>query len=741
MSKKLLFFTTILELFILFWGFTPDCSYAAEMQITVNNEHIVGLRTDETVAAISTNEYMTPVSMTNDTVYTSKRVSFKNELKVLATIDFSEVYSGYDPETMFGAFTFQTYGDMNSDGIEDIVLSPFFFTSSGDIQDDSLTMFLFSSDQAYIKNGTLLDSLVYRSYPREGVIADFNGDNKIDYYGACHGAHNQAILGEQNILLLSTSKNTLKDVSYSNLPSITDFSHGADVADIDKDGDLDIFLVNNANEGNYFLINDGTGSFTKDDSSSRISEVLIKHTDYTKGSFYDVNNDTFPDLIFTAIAPNDPDDFTELYYNRIVYNDGNGGFFVEDSIALPLGGFGYQTITTNIDPIDLNNDGNIDFILSQSEYDPETAWRGQYHQVLINDGSGNFRDETATRIPYQNFDNVEEMFMTFPNRTYFADINFDGHTDIVVNAFSHLISLDNPVPTLIYINEGDGTFLPLSGDKVYSKSDYGFLGISLAPIDFDKDGDIDLIGLNSTQYSDLSLYGSKGMDVILFENEVISNTNCNGYNNDCQTTSGCVSVSSPSEVIADNSPTFRWNGHACATWYKLFVKDSEDKSTFSQWYDTDEVCSGTTCKVSPDLNLPDGEYEWFIKSWNTNTNQWYPGLSFTVQTNGKQPAKITLVSPADITKDTIPTFNWIEDIDSTWYKFYLQNTVTNTKFVQWYEIEDNYSNYPEVSCSSGMCSLTMDRLLETGNYTFWIKGWNDYGSGEWSEGMSFFVSE
>ena len=65
--------------------------------------------------------YTYPVAMTADTVYTDKEVKFKSEYKVLATIDFTEVYSGYDPLTMHAAIKFQTYGDLNNDGMEDIV--------------------------------------------------------------------------------------------------------------------------------------------------------------------------------------------------------------------------------------------------------------------------------------------------------------------------------------------------------------------------------------------------------------------------------------------------------------------------------------------------------------------------------------------------------------------------------------------------------------------------------------------
>ena len=49
-----------------------------------------------------------------------------------------------------------------------------------------------------------------------------------------------------------------------------------------------------------------------------------------------------------------------------------------------------------------------------------------------------------------------------------------------------------------------GIFLPLPDEKVYSGYDPGQVGICLSPIDFDNDGDIDLIGLNPIGYDSQS---------------------------------------------------------------------------------------------------------------------------------------------------------------------------------------------------------------------------------------------
>ena len=470
--------------------------------------------------------YTYPVAMTTDTVYTDKEVKFKSGYKVLTTIDVTKMYSGYDPETMFVGITFQTFGDLNNDNIEDFVLSPSLWIKTTATDDhfnfnvSSSTVFLLSENKTFAKNTGFIEDNIIRVLPREGIIADFNGDGKNDYFSACTGQDSFPFPGEQNILMLSTEYGTLKDVSNTHLPLQDDFSHGVGAADIDGDGDLDIFIVNNGGNGlfdSYFLINDGTGMFTKDDSPSRISQSLIKFQGITSGTnayystarLFDMNGDTFPDLLLATISQDNHEDFTEYYYSRIVYNDGNGSFFSNNVVEFPPGGFGEQTITTDIDPIDINNDGKIDLILSQTST-IGWLWSGQYHQVLINDGSGNFQDETANRIPYQNFKNVDCM----PNQTFLTDINSDGFLDIVINTGSELVSGNNIIsPTIIYINNGDGTFLPLPNENICSEVG---CGNTLVPIDFDKDGDIDLIGLNNK---------STGVDVVLFENETFTTSN------------------------------------------------------------------------------------------------------------------------------------------------------------------------------------------------------------------------
>jgi hypothetical protein len=61
--------------------------------------------------------------------------------------------------------------------------------------------------------------------------------------------------------------------------------------------------------------------------------------------------------------------------------------------------------TLDIKPVDLNHDSHVDLVTSSTDAPPHAtdcctdAYRGRIVQILINNGNGTFRDETASRIP------------------------------------------------------------------------------------------------------------------------------------------------------------------------------------------------------------------------------------------------------------------------------------------------------------------------------------------------------
>ncbi|MCP4021888.1 MAG: serine protease [Desulfobacteraceae bacterium] len=202
-----------------------------------------------------------------------------------------------------------------------------------------------------------------------------------------------------------------------------------------------------------------------------------------------------------------------------------------------------------------------------------------------------------------------------------------------------------------------------------------------------------------------------------------------------------VTLSSPSGTISDSTPAYTWTAASNATWYKLYVWDANHNETISQWYEATNVCSGGTCTVTPSTTLSAGSYQGYLKSWNDSGSQWGSAVSFAMANSSDLPSQITLVSPSGTLAAGTATFVWNEDSKATWYKLYLNNTSETYKLVQWYEIENNYTNYPEVTCSSGTCSITISPALEDDAYEWWVMGWSSLGSGAWSSGTTFTVGQ
>ncbi|MCB0568728.1 MAG: VCBS repeat-containing protein, partial [Phaeodactylibacter sp.] len=210
-----------------------------------------------------------------------------------------------------------------------------------------------------------------------------------------------------------------KDATTANLPvmSLQGRSMDAKPADLDGDGDLDI-VVANEHAFNILLINDGDGRFT-DESAARLP---LNRRDSEDIAIADFDGDGDPDIIFVS-----EDDQANEYYE----NDGKG-FFRDVSYKIPVSGTSNAVAVT-----DLNGDGFPDLLIGNA---PDRQGRGGQNFCLINDGKGNWTDETAQRLPVSNK-------ATQSLRLY--DVDGDGDADLLVC---------NEDDNELLINDGRGFF-------------------------------------------------------------------------------------------------------------------------------------------------------------------------------------------------------------------------------------------------------------------------------------------
>ncbi len=196
---------------------------------------------------------------------------------------------------------------------------------------------------------------------------------------------------------------------------------------------------------------------------------------------------------------------------------------------------------------------------------------------------------------------------------------------------------------------------------------------------------------------------------------------------------GKVILTSPSVSTGDSTPNYSWEADPCATWYRLYVWNDNHTLKHSQWYESSDIISAGVCSVTPAAALEGGSYEWFVQTWNEyGTGAWSDGMTFSVDTNDGPPESVTLITP-DATVNNPITYTWNAVDNATWYRLYVWDDKHTVKHSQWYESSD--------IASDGICTVTPASTLESGSYEWYVQAWNEYGTGDWSDGMDFIVTE
>ena len=228
------------------------------------------------------------------------------------------------------------------------------------------------------------------------VAADFNNDGFLDIY------INNA--GHNNIMYFNDGTGKMQRVDRgANGPSgDTSTKQGTTVADIDNDGDVDIYACRR-DAANWLFINDGNGNFTEEAAARGVNLG-----GRSKGSaFSDIDNDGDLDLI----VMNEAENTNVLPYVRFYINQGNG-HFVDNSLQYNIKASGYSTVLTDVD-----NDADIDMVVLRNDEKDTNA----KPELYLNDGAGNFSIQSLTGVDVSTKD---------PRAGVFGDIDNDGDMDL-----------------------------------------------------------------------------------------------------------------------------------------------------------------------------------------------------------------------------------------------------------------------------------------------------------------------
>lgn len=354
---------------------------------------------------------------------------------------FTEVSTSVGIDDAFGEVPFGYGGgisfyDFDNDGWDDLTFS----TQPGE-------KILF-----YKNNGgqfSLLPSLVHSTSHHKGLLwTDIDNDGDADF---CVSS-----LDNIDQLFENTGNLNLQNISVpAGIHQNIDETFNSNAGDIDRDGYLDLFFTIRKTGGKSFLYhNNGDNTFTEISSSANL-DVLTTKGDQAS-AFFDFNKDGYPDIYSGVDKANG---------NHLFQNNGDLTFS-DVSVASNTNS---RLATMNVSYGDIDNDGDLDFYLTDSALRDGNV-------LYKNNGDGTFTD-----ISLSSGANFKSLCWS----ANFADFNNDGYLDIyVVSSYNGVVDHNR-----ILINNQDLTFTELSDATLQNLQSTSYIS---AIGDYNKDGRLDI---------------------------------------------------------------------------------------------------------------------------------------------------------------------------------------------------------------------------------------------------------
>lgn len=295
------------------------------------------------------------------------------------------------------------YLDINGDNHDDIFIT----CSNGNNERVRSELYVWKNDDYYLDN-SYLNEVPSFIHPRKAIVGDYNKDGRPDIFIAAHGYDRPPFPGEYNQMLLSNNgKYDLKKFEDK-----VGFYHSTTSADIDNDGDLDIFALDNRTP--YFLINDGKGNFTYSITQINADDINAQYS----CELIDVNKDGYVDLIMGG-HEFDYGNTTRIYWGNSTYR------FVDKSDIPSVDRYG---VVLDIDQYDLDGDGINELIINRAggRSTNEYFYQGWFIQVVKLEGK-NLIDVTNQFIENNSIDVNYPKWIVWLR---FQDYDDDGKVDL-----------------------------------------------------------------------------------------------------------------------------------------------------------------------------------------------------------------------------------------------------------------------------------------------------------------------
>jgi hypothetical protein len=291
-------------------------------------------------------------------------------------------------------------------------------------------------------------------------FADVDGDGDLDIYVADGTA---SVEPRPNKLYINDGDGNFTDETFTQLPASPPAnSTEVDFADVDEDGDLDAIVANLGSE--QLLLNNGSGFFSDASLTHLPAPPTLFEDISAEARFADVDGDEDPDILVANENSFDPLGGAQ---NRIWINDGTGHFADETAARFPARTDQTQGHVSG----DIDDDGDLNLVVVNIGQD----------FVLINDGTGHFSDETTSRFP-TTADSTRKGVL--------ADFDDDGCLDLFMGNSRNQ-------QNLLYFNDCSGVFVDATDGNVPQRAD---TTTDVDVVDMDNDGDLDIYITNAGDF-------------------------------------------------------------------------------------------------------------------------------------------------------------------------------------------------------------------------------------------------
>ncbi|MDN5204916.1 VCBS repeat-containing protein [Fulvivirgaceae bacterium BMA10] len=345
------------------------------------------------------------------------RSSYTNA-KTDILVNYSIIPSGANSGNLRDAIA---YLDANGDGVTDVFMATGEFQLQGEVN----SILAINDGQGNFTSSTteFNDNMPPATHARKSIVTDFNNDGLDDVFVFDHGFDANPFPGNNPKLII---QNSVGSFSWTKLSDQTGFHHGGAAADVDNDGDIDVFV---GGFDPFFYINDGAGNLTKVDD--RFDKSIQK---IFTAELIDVDEDGFVDLLVGAHEQDG--DVTSVYWGSTLGTYSN-------NLRTSLPAFNNYGTVLDLDAEDLDADGDRDLIVNRTGGGNSNFYIGSRIQLLSNNGGREFVDVT------NKIDNPGSDSDAWFPWIRIQDIDQDGDLDFFP---------DNRDLNFTFINDGNGNF-------------------------------------------------------------------------------------------------------------------------------------------------------------------------------------------------------------------------------------------------------------------------------------------